>query len=81
MPILNYDIVDDSCRGYLCEGSEPRGCLSMIRWRCDGERDCLLGDDEDGCTEAEQKYKGNFRVVCDGESYDLSMRDQSTILK
>ncbi|CAI9722758.1 atrial natriuretic peptide-converting enzyme-like isoform X3 [Octopus vulgaris] len=36
----------------LCKGSNT--CISLV-WRCDGERDCIRGDDEENC----HCYSGN----------------------
>ena len=62
---------------YHCNGNN--GCIPA-GWLCDGQSDCLLGDDEEGCPTKLQSFADRFKVHSDSSTNQNQTDIETTAL-
>ena len=62
---------------YHCNGNN--GCIPA-GWLCDGQSDCLLGDDEEGCPTKLQSFADRFKVHSDSSTNQNQTNVETTAL-
>ena len=62
---------------YHCNGNN--GCIPA-GWLCDGQSDCLLGDDEEGCPTKLQSFADRFKVHSDSSTNQNQTNIETTAL-
>lgn len=72
-------IFSDFCgeNEYHCNGNN--GCIPA-GWLCDGQSDCLLGDDEEGCPTKLQSFAERFKVHSDSSTNQNQTDIETTAL-